>query len=238
MNLIDLKEQDIESVINDLFSSASQFHSVEEAYQKLTELMCKKFHDNQDISELVLSRVYHSFDFQALPASLQQVVTQVWGEKISENSKLITLMGTYGDKPEWCDRAQSKGHRAILLNQQTVNQIPMVTRLLQQIGFDLGLLMGVEPEGITLEGIQGSFGIFYVSPALGSPYIPAQDFVVDNRVECVIGTGVNLPSGDISIYIGFCRVNIEQEVAANLASLMSLFWQHAYPLMEKYGVFS
>lgn len=237
MKIQNFTEENIETIINNLFSK-NKFISIEDAYQHLTQLMCESFCDNQQSSDLVLSRVYHSFDFQLLPSSLQQVAKQVLGEDASGNNKFIALMGTYGNEPAWQNRSLSQGHKVILLSQQSLTKIPMVARLLQQIGFDLGVLLGTKEQGIQYEGISGTFGVFYVSPALGSPYIPAQDFVVNYDVKSVVGTGVMLPQGDISVYIGFSRTHIENEIAANLASLMSLFWQHAFPLLEERGMFS
>jgi len=238
MQLDAFTEENVESVINNLFSKNENFISIEDAYQHLAQSMCESFQNNQKQSDLILSRVYHSFDFQLLPSSLQQVAKQVWKDDAADNNKFIALMGTYGDEPAWQDRTKSEGHKVILLSHESLTKIPMVARLLQQIGFDLGTLLGEKEKGIEFEGISGTFGVFYVSPALKSPYIPAQNFVEKYAVKSVLGTGVMLPQGDISIYIGFSRVDVTNEVAANLASLMSLFWQRAFSLLEERGMFS
>lgn len=238
MNLSNFSEQDIETVINQVFSENEKIGSIEEIYQRLARVMCESFCTVPGESDLVLSRVYHSFDFPLLSSSLQQTAKQIWEKNLKENSKLIALMGTYGKEAAWQDRTQSKGHKAILLSHETLNNIPMVARLIQQIGFDLGILLGEKEKGIEYKSISGAFGVFYVSPALDSPYIPAQDFVKHYEVKSVLGTGVMLPQGDIGIYIGFSRVPIENEMAANIAPLMSLFWQRAFPLLEKCGMFT
>lgn len=237
MNLSNFTEQDIESVINKIFSQDRRFRSIEEAYQCLAQTMYETFCANTGEPDLVLSRVYHSFDFPLLSNSLQQIAKQAWEKETKESSKFIILMGTYGKEAAWCDRTQSQGHKAILLSHETLNNIPMVARLIQQIGFDLGVLLG-EEKGIEYKSVSGTFGVFYVSPALGSPYIPAQDFVTRYEVKSVIGTGVMLPQGDIAVYIGFSRLPIENEIAASIAPLMSLFWQKAFPLLEEHGMFT
>ncbi|MDX1837272.1 hypothetical protein DIZ81_06540 [Legionella taurinensis] len=237
MNLSNFTESDVETAVNEAFAQKQTFDSVEEAYQQLTQTLvdlCK--HSGQ--SDLVLSRVYHSFDYALLPDSLQKVARDVWQDKIQEDSKLLVLMGTYGQEPAWQDRRTSQGHKAILLSHETLEHIPMVSQLLQQIGFDVGVLLGKNDPSVSYGGITGTFGVFYVSPALGSPYIPAQDFVAKYGVQSVIGTGVMLPQGDISAYIGFSRVVIEDKTASNIASLMSLFWQNAYLILEERGMFS
>lgn len=232
-----LTEQDLEIIINKLFVDNKQFYSIEDAYQHLAQSMYDYFKQDHK-SDLVLSRVYHSLDFLSLPNSLQEIAKQGWGDKTKKTSKFMTLMGTYGEKDEWCDRKKSQGHRTILLTQDTIANIPMVARLLQQIGFDLGALLNETNPGAEYSGISGTFGVFYVAPALGSPYIPAQDFVKDYGVQSVLGTGIMTPSGEIAVYIGFSRVHVESEVAANIASLMSLFWQQAFSLREERGMFN
>lgn len=238
MDIQQLAEKDVETIVDKVFSQQDQFVSIEGAYHHLAKAMCENFLDKQGESDLVLSRVYHSFDYSLLPSPLQSVAKEVWGESAKENNKFITLMGTYGKELNWQDRHLSKGHRAILLNRETLKSIPMVSRLIQQIGFDIGTIIGEKSGGIEFEGISGTFGVFYVSPALGSAYIPAQDFVEKYQVKSVIGTGVMLPQGDISIYIGFTKAPVSNEVAANLAPLMSLFWQRAYSLLDELSMFS
>lgn len=238
MNLTDFSEKDIETIIDRVFAQKERFYSVEEAYQQLAQILYDCCCTQSDQSDLVLSRVYHSFDYPLLTNSLQDVAKDIWKDKIKENSKLLILMGTYGQEQAWRDRTLSKGHKAILLSPETLENIPMVSRLIQQIGFDIGMLLGKNELGANYEGIKGTFGVFYVSPALGSPYIPAQDFVEHYGVKSVIGTGVMLPQGDISAYIGFSRVSIDTKMAANIASLMSLFWQNAYSIFEERGMFS
>ncbi|QRN03996.1 hypothetical protein GH742_09010 [Legionella sp. MW5194] len=237
MNLSNFTESDVEAAVSQVFTQKQSFHSVEDAYQRLTQTLVDLCRHSGE-SDLVLSRVYHSFDYALLPDSLQNVAREVWQDKIQEESKLLVLMGTYGQEPAWQDRHTSQGHKAILLSHETLEHIPMVSQLLQQIGFDVGVLLGQSEPGASYEGIAGTFGVFYVSPALGSPYIPAQDFVTKYGVQSVIGTGVMLPRGDISAYIGFSRVVIEDKTASNIASLMSLFWQNAYLILEERGMFS
>jgi hypothetical protein len=238
MDLSNFTENDVEAIIEKVFAQDNKFSSIEEAYQQLTQILYEESFSQSDESDLVLSRVYHSFDYFLLPQSLQRKAKEVWKEKIKENSKILVLMGTYGKEIAWRDRTKSQGHQTILLSHETLDNIPMVSRLLQQVGFDLGVLLRATKAGVVFEGISGAFGVFYVSPALGSPYIPAQDFVAGYDIQSVIGTGVMLPQGDISAYIGFSRVPIENKIAANLAPLMSCFWQKAYSLLEERGMFT
>jgi len=234
-SLVNSKTRDVESVIEKLFSTINQFASVEEATKALSKGMCQEF-TTSGKSDLVLSRVFHSFDYQLLPDEIQKAGEKTLGSKPTDESKFLVLIGTYGDNPDWQDRRKSGGHKAIPLNRTTVKSIPMVARLFQQVGFDLGIVLGEKKEAINMGGVVGSYGVFHVPEALGSPFIPAQDFVKVNGVKSVLGTGVMLPEGDVGIYIGFCRVHITQEMASQFASLMSLFWQKIYTLKER-GMF-
>jgi len=227
--------KDLEAFIEKTFFDLEKFPSVEEAVKTLVQKMCTEFSD-QGKSDIVLSRVFHSFDYDLLPKDIQEAGKTALGSNPPDDSKFLVLLGTHGDKTDWQSRTKSKGHQAIPLNRTTVIGIPMVARLFQQIGFDLGIILGEKQIGMGITGVIGSYGVFHVPEAMGSPFIPSQDFVRENGVKSVIGTGVMLPEGDIGVYLAFCRVTVPQSTAANLSALMSHFWQKIYPLREK-GMF-
>lgn len=237
MNIQDFSEKEIESLILKVFNAENTYHSIEEAYQTLAKTMFNECMTNEKEPALVLSRIFHSFNYQSLPPKLQMTAKNSWPNHCQRDSKLLVLMGTYGMEAQWCNRAQSEGHKTILLSHDTIDNIPMVARLIQQLGFDIGLIVGRNNEDINFDVLSNTFGVFYVPDAKDSPYIPAQSFVSTYGIKSVIGTGVMLPQGEICVYIGFSRVFIDQKVAANIAPLMSFFWQRAYPLVAQYGMF-
>jgi hypothetical protein len=55
--------------------------------------------------------------------------------------------------------------------------------------------------------------VFHVPEALGSPYIPAQDFVRQYDIESVVGFGGALPTGELGALIIFSRLPIAVDVA-------------------------
>lgn len=224
---------DLKSIIDNLFFNPEAFSSVEEASKTLAKGMCEEFRSGQT-TEIVLSRVFHSFDFELLPPDIQTAGIKTLGSTPSENSKFLVLLGTHGDEPDWCDRRKSFGHQAIPLNPMTLTTVPMIARLFQQIGFDLGI---ISDEKKNTSGVAGSYGVFYVPTALGSSYIPAQGFVKKYEIKSVIGTGVMLPEGDIGVYLAFCRTSIPEAIAPNFSALMSLFWQKNFLIRER-GMFS
>jgi hypothetical protein len=236
LGLQQLNEVTVSSLINATFEDINQIPSVEAAAQLLNQKLCETFKTGEK-SDLVLSRTFHSFEYQALPDDIQKAAQQAVNGVPSDKSFFLTLLGTYGDESAWRHRSRSQAHQALPLTRSSIKKIPMMSRLFQQIGLDLGLLLGEGSPGITVSGVEKSYGIFYVKEAQGSPYIPAQDFVKAYHIKSVLGTGVKLPTNDIGIYIGFSRVELDETTASHISPLMSLFWQRAFPLVEK-GYFS
>jgi hypothetical protein len=224
------------TLIDQLFTNIDNIPSVEAAAQLLTQSMCETFKTDSK-SDIVLSRIFHSFEYQALPVDIQEVAKRVVGNTPSDNSIFLSLIGTYGDETAWRSRFMSQGHQAIPITQESIKKIPMMTRLFQQMGFDLGILLGEGSPGIDVSGVERSYSVFYVKDAWGSSYIPAQDFVRKYSVKSVVGSGIELPTNDVSIYIGFTRLYLDELITASIAPLMSLFWQKIFPLIEK-GFFS
>lgn len=234
--LREVTELGLSNYINQLFASIDNVSSVEEAAQVFAKGMYTTFKSGAQ-SELVLSRVFHSFEYQALPQDIQEAIKQAAEKTPDAGSLFLTLLGTYGDEPAWQDRTKSSGHKALPLTPESITKIPMMTRLFQQIGFDLGIALGKGSPGMVISGVDRSYSVFYVDEAQGSPYIPAQEFVTNYGVKTIVGSGVKLPNNDISIYIGFTRISLNEVQALHFSPLMSLFWQKVFPVIEK-GFFS
>ena len=104
--------------------------------------------------------------------------------------RCLTLLATAGDRPEWNDRRQSRGHQAIPLpSPRAVERAPMVAQLIRQMGLDIADV--VRPSPAVVGDAEGrTHNVFHVAEALGSPYIPAQaDFVIPCGVRSVVGFG-------------------------------------------------
>lgn len=225
---------DLDNVVKSVFIAENNLRSIEDAAKKLAQNLYHYF-QTDGVSDFVLVRVFQSVEYLALPIDIQNRITQQTGAVPNPTLRFLTLLGTYGDEQAWQTRTSSQGHQAIPLTEETLNTVPMVSRLFQQIGFNLGKTEE-NIEGLHMTGVSGLSGVFHVENAEGSPYIPGQDFVRKYGVKSVIGTGVILPQNEIAAIIGFTRIPLDQVKATILAPLMSKFWLKAFPLLT-YGVF-
>ena len=99
-----------------------------------------------------------------------------------------------------------------------VAALPMITRLLHQLGLDMTALVEGHP-GLSMEVNSPSYNLFYVPEAVGSPHIPNQEFVTENGIRSVIGFGGLLPSQEMFATILFCRNYVARERALLFRSL-------------------
>lgn len=88
----------------------------------------------------------------------------------------------------------------------------MVLRLAKSLGLEAHTLVCPDPK-ILLEHEKEEFNVFYVAEALGSPYVPAQEWVQSSGVKSVIGLGFFIPPLDIFALILFTRVHVDQGTA-------------------------
>ena len=160
-----------------------------------------------------LVRFYKTHELAELPADLQAFARQAGGEDLGSATRCLTLLATAGELPEWNDRRQSRGHRAIPLpSPEAIRRLPMVLQLVRQLGLDPGRLIGAD-DGLMVDAEQRTFNVFYVPEADGSPHIPAQDFVAEHAVASVIGFGGLLPAHELFSVILFSRVAIPADIA-------------------------
>jgi hypothetical protein len=129
------------------------------------------------------------------------------------DTKCLTLMGTAGDEPDWCDVARSRGHRSIpLMNEESVAQIPMIARLVSELGLEIHQVLKPGAD-LTMAEEKRDFRVFHVEEAVGSQYIPDQEFVSSRGIRSVLGFGSMLPTGHLFVVILFSKVRISLETA-------------------------
>ena len=118
-----------------------------------------------------------------------------------------------------------------LLNEHFVEQIPMISRLLSQFGVELSAVVNPDPSLIV--GMEKkTYNTFYVSDAVGSPYIPVQeDFVIRHGVKSVLGFGGILMSGALFAIVLFSNTHIPRESAENLKTLAPNVKQAVLPFV-------
>lgn len=167
-----------------------------------------------------LVRLYKTHAYRDLPVALMDYVDSALGSAPPTLAmKCLTLLATAGDEPDWNHRSRSSGHQAIpLVSAEFLAGIPMVAQLVEQFGLDTGNLLTPDPT-LILEMEQKRYRVFYVPDALGSPFIPAQDFVVRYGIRSVVGFGGMLPSGDLFAVILFSRAALSREAAEGFTSL-------------------
>lgn len=198
-----------------LRSLAIDCGSMEEAAQKITRYLYEALKSRaSDTRSCVLVRFFRTHRYERLSDELQTAGRSAVSSPVAGDMKCLVLLGTCGDEPRWNARRESKGHRCIPLQSESViAQFPMISRLIQQLGVPVSALLRPAPQ-IIKDFERKSFGVFYVPAAAGSPFVPAQqDFVVPHRVQSVLGFGGIQPDGELFVVIAFARVTIPPSTA-------------------------
>ena len=78
-------------------------------------------------------------EYESLDDSLSRFVADRFPDLAPEpETKCLTLMGTVGDEPDWCDIDRSQGHRSVpLISEEWVKQIPMIARPVAELGLEI-----------------------------------------------------------------------------------------------------
>ncbi len=193
--------------------------NLEEAAGILTARLRDTLWDpDSDRSAVVLARFYRTISFRDLEPGLQEFAASAGRMGPSgppePDTKCLTLMGTVGDEPAWNSRHHSVSHRAIpLRSPEVVNRLPMVSRLISDLGMSVRALVAGRPSLEGLEHLEDG-RVFHVQHAQRSPSIPDQDgFVTPYGVRSAIGFGGPLESGDLWAIVLFTRVEITPSLA-------------------------
>jgi serine phosphatase RsbU (regulator of sigma subunit)/PAS domain-containing protein/anti-sigma regulatory factor (Ser/Thr protein kinase) len=188
--------------------------SVEEFATRLCGHLWDELRGPDGASQVVLVRCYGTVPYAALPPAEREFVRGPGGvAEPADDLTCLTLLGTRGRRPEWDDRRASRGHRVLpLSDERAVARLPMVAALLEQLGIDVPALVGARDALLTSAG-RHRCGVFHVDAALGSPAIPAQDFVVEHDVDSVLGFGGMLPTGEVYAVVVFAGVPVPAATA-------------------------
>lgn len=185
-----------------------------EVAQRTVRYLYDALHDERGQPACILTRCFKLHPYAALPPALKTIAQAQSSEPLMPEQKCLVLLATVGHLPRWCETQQSTGHRAIpLLGLPMVQQAPMISRLIQQLGLAVETVLAPAPD-LILEMAQKTYNVFYVPEALGSPHIPAQEeFVRAYGVRSVLGFGGVLPDGNLYACIMFCRTFLSREIA-------------------------
>lgn len=177
-------------------AQARKGRSLEECCQRLMEDFQETFRDS-----IALARTYATVPASLLPAPDRAFVEKVVdsnasGRQVDENTRVLSLLGTSGARPEWRQRYASRGHLAIpLLSEDFVEQIPMLASLIQQLGSSRSWYQKHSGPSAYVSNFGVFTETFFVPDATesvdssGRLMIPAQDFVEQFKIRSVFGVG-------------------------------------------------
>ncbi len=217
---------------------------LEDAAQELVRRLHAQFEES-----IVLARVFITINNGSLPPANAEFVRNLAAsagatDGLRDTTPVLSLIGTHGANPEWNDRRLSKGHVGIpLISSTFVDDIPMISRLLKDLGVPLDWLDSQESE-IIQKVIGQSEGLFFVEDAefakdaRGRRIIVAQDFVSDHGVKTVFGIGGAYPGDEILVIVAFCRDEFPEPVAEYFLPLVSLFKNQTANLVSQGLIFS
>ena len=126
----------------------------------------------------------------------------------------MSLLGTYGVASEWCNREQSQSYLGIpLVNSDFVNTMPMVAKLMDDLGIGLDWLDEQDTD-LVVRAMGGATQTFYVENAnvavdeVGRRIVPREDFVSAYDVHTVFGLGGSYVDGTLVTLLVFTRESI------------------------------
>jgi two-component system NtrC family sensor kinase len=217
--------------------------SLEAAAQEYTRLVYEALHES-----IVLLRVFATVPARDLPAPNRAFVEDLaksTGQQLHGDTLVLSLLGTMGVEPAWCDRRLSTSHVGIpLISREFITRIPMISRLLQQLGIELDWFERNDTAivGQTF-GLQS--GVFYVDDAStavdrqGRNIIAAQEFVSKYGVQTVYGVGGGYVGTPVyTTIITFCRDRVEQAQAEAFRTHIDRFKAETETLAKQGRIFA
>lgn len=237
-------EQATSTNVTDLWSevepAVSRADVLEEAAQELATALHGRFEES-----VVLARVYLTVAFGSLPKVNEQFVRAL-AEGAGANGELrpetpvLSLVGTHGKEGEWQDRRDSRGHVGIpLISASFIDAIPMISRLLHELGVGLDWADTADLEFIKKMGT----GLFFVDDAAqatdqqGRHIIPVQDFVSDYGVTSVFGVGGAYDTGQMLVLVVFTGDRLDRDSAECFLPLNDWFRGATQVLVEGEKIF-
>lgn len=210
-------------------SELKQCAYLQDAGQDCARLLYEEFQDC-----LVLARVFVTIPFLHLPVRDKQFVTEFAGAKgilplLYPKTRVLSLLGTYSDRPEWNDRYHSQGHLGIpLVTASFTESIPMIARLMSDMGVGEKWYQD-EDASIQTTRLEQIAGVFYVKDAptwldhRNRKIVSEQDFVAAHGIKTVFGLGGSYLDGSFVTIILFARETITQAQVEGFMPLVISF---------------
>jgi hypothetical protein len=169
----------------------------------------------ETFSSSVLVRAFATVPLQTLPAGTREQVTALSNAigiapALTPTTPVFALLGTRGKAPSWNDRKRSEQHFGLpLVSAEFVSAIPMMSRLLDQLGVGSGWLENGagQPLG-NLAGLFHTADAKLATDAEGRLVIPAREFVEQHDVRSVFGVGGTYETGMLLSLICFTAEDI------------------------------
>jgi hypothetical protein len=243
MNLVHYTLGDVNSLRERVHGALEGCASLREAAQECASAV---YEDHQESVALV--RLYATVPVRQLPPADRSFVSALAASggaaaALTENTPVLSLLGTRGDEPDWDDRQKSKGHRGIpLVASSFVEAIPMVSRLMHDMGIGVGWL-DTHDTKIVVKSLGRIAGVFYVRDAATGVddhdrlIVPAQDFVRSYGVKTVFGLGGSYLNGTCVILILFTRELMEREEVEKFMPLVNTIKSATMSLVMRDKIF-
>jgi hypothetical protein len=199
-------------------SGVRQARSLENAAQEMARALHLRFDES-----IALARVFSTVRFDSLPAA---------------------NLGSHGDQEEWCDPRKSQGHLGIpLISSDFVGAIPMISRLLRELGVPLDWIDTHDPSAMQ-KTLGDSASLFFVEDASqatdeqGRKIIAAGDFVSGYKIRSVFGIGGAYSSGAMLVTVAFSHDLFGRENAEQFLPLVTLFKSNTEALVAEGRIFA
>ena len=245
--LAELKGATVATLAGTIASRLDGSESLEEAAQAFVETMY-----GQLPGSFVLVRMFMTIPYGQLPDETRRCVMALAeargvGSELDAHMPVLTLLGTCGDLPDWNDRRTSKSHAGIpLISREFVDSIPMLARLLSDLGLDLDLQWLELEDGLDISTSGTIGGLFFVPDARtcvdsrGRAVIPNQDFVEAHGVRTVVGIGGRYMLGRKSIVasVFFTKELLRRDQVTQLQRLINVYKKSTTKLAGRQLVFA
>jgi two-component system NtrC family sensor kinase len=240
----DVDYDDLEALWGGLAPSLTGARSLEEVARLFTDALYERF-----ASSVVLARVFGTVEFRQLTADDRTFVEHFassveGGAELTDATEVLALLASRGVEEAWNDRRRSRDHLAIpLLSERLVAEIPMISRLLHEIGFTPAW-RGTD-SGFVTKTFANVNGIFYVGDARTAVddrkrnIIPASDFIERYGIRTVFGFGGSYLGRHMFISaIVFCRDEIARSQAMRFIPLIGSLKAATTRLVNRGAIFA
>ena len=228
MKIADITYEALDDFWKSIELDLKEMPTLEDAAQCFASGLYNAFRES-----IVLVRVFATIAHASLPKRERDFAASFARnagaeEHLQASTTVLTLLGTDGAEDAWKDRLESQGHLATpLISEAFVRDIPMISRLLAEIGFQPEWNAPSKTAFVT-KALVSVNGIFFVADAahtrdeLDRKIIPAVDFVERYGVEAVFGFGGSYLSQAMFVAaIIFCREPLARSDAMKFVPLIS-----------------